>query len=279
MVKINMNVPESFIEVEIDEFRNGKFNKYSAIEANHLLTRANPVVYSEGLQQGSHLHIPNAIGIFASGPNVKFEYQDIQKEFAFKKIPYQDILDCPAALLDLRSTFLERIRAVRGWTDQQIEVKCSRVGPEKLGIFDEESRDLFSEGDGKLHVLVQYLMTNGPKQTPNINIFINGNLCKNRMDNRPKDLRWSTEEIVAKGAIGRAQSLNDHLSIFTPESPMYQYGKWKTITMGMDINYNGDLRAIEQALKYRILNFRKEVTNRINVDVRFAGPRTSRQNI
>lgn len=276
IVRIIMNVPESFIEVEIDEYRNGRFNTYTATEANQLLTRANPVVESESLQQGGHLHIPNAIGIFASGPNVKFEYQDIQKEFTFKKIPYENILDYPDALRNLHSIFLERIGAVRGWTDQQIEVKCSKVGLEKLGIFDEESRNLFSEGDGKLHVLVQYLMTKGPKQIPNIKIFINEILCKNAMDSRPKDLRWSTEDIVAKGAIGKAQSLNDHLSIFTPESPMYRYGEWKTITMGMDINYDGDLRAIEQALKYRILNFRKEVTNRINVDVRLARPRMSR---
>lgn len=270
IIKINMKVPESFIEVEIDEYRNGRFSTHTATEANLLLTRANPVVESEGLQQGSYLHIPNAIGIFASGPNVKFEYQDVQKEFKFEKIPYEDILDYPAALRNLHSIYLERIRTVRGWTDQQLDVKCSKVGPERLGIFSEDSSKLFSEGDGKLHVLVQYLMTKGPKPIPNIDIFINGILCNNRIDRRPKDLRWSTEEIVAKGAIGGAQSMDDHLSISTPESPKYQYGKWETTTFGMEIDYNGDQNALERALRNRILDFRREVTNRIGVKVNIA---------
>ena len=64
--------------------------------------------------------------------------------------------------------------------------------------------------------------------------------------------------------------MDDHLSIFTPESPKYQYGKWETTTFGMEIDYNGDQNALERALRNRILDFRREVTNRIGVKVNIA---------
>ncbi len=271
IVKIRMLVPDSFIEIEIDEYRNGRFKKYTAKEANRLLTRANSVEEPENRPTGSYLDLPNTIGIFAPGPSIKFEYQGVQKSFT-GEIPYEEILDNRIDPIILRDVFLKRIKAVRSWTDQQIEVKCERVDPGKLGIFSEESRRLFSEEKGKLHVLVQYLMTGGPNPMPNIEIFINGRLCENRRNRPPKDLRESTEYIVAKGANGEVIHPHDHLSIFTPRGPTYHYGTWKShiIVMGGEIDYGGNQRDIERALSERIAYFRKNVTDLIRVDMSFA---------
>ena len=272
IAKIRMNVPESFIEVEIDEYRNGRFKKYTVEEANRLLTRANPMDGSEDLSLGFSLDLPNTIGIFAPGPNIKFEFHGVQQSFMGGKIPYDRIINDAMASVILRDTFLSRIRAVRSWTDQQIEVRCEKVDLDKFGKFDAESRKLFLDGDGKMQVLVQYIMTKGPRPMPNIEIFINGVRCENRRDRPPKDLRWSTEEIVAKGAIGGSPSQSDHCSIFTPHSSVYQYGKWKSpiTSIGGEIDYGGNLQAIERALNKRIADFRMNVTNLIKVDVNVA---------
>jgi hypothetical protein len=224
---------------------------------------------TEDWPPGDYLDFPNAIGIFAPGPKVEFEYQGVRKPFTFGKIPYEKVADGTVPPHYLSDVFLTRIKAIRSWTDQQIEVKCERVGLERFGKFDDESRKLFLEGDGKMHVLVQYLITEGPKHIPNIEIFINGVLCENRRNRPPKDLRESTEYIVAKGAKGGEMSRIDPFSIFTPRSPIYHYGEWKssTIVIGGKIDYNDSQQKIERALSKRIGYFRMNVTSQIEVDV------------
>lgn len=153
IVKIRIGETDPFIGVEIDEYMNNRFKKYTAEEASLLLTRADAVDYTKNRPPGSYIDYPDTVGIFAPVPEVEFEYQGIRRPFGFGKIPYDTIIEGIVSTRALNNAFLERIKAVRSWTDQQIETRCEKVNAENLGKFDEESSKLFSKGEGNLQVL------------------------------------------------------------------------------------------------------------------------------